>query len=299
MHAWLRATRSAADEVAGHPASWLPGALAWTATVGWIALVIGVTRPPTVGELTFVGARIFTSGAWPWNVVAGAAAIVLVLVLAFVLAAAGEAVLLRQRLASFALTWRLAVVGLVCAVPAAVALAATMAAAAGMAPAEFNAPEPGPGPLVRTALRVAPLFVAVVVASAVGAAFHAAAARGVAAGRSTGSALRDAPAGLAAAGSAALLMAATLNLARVAYVALAAILLRVLWAPIGTRLETDGIGLAVMLLLVGFVAIWLCLVLGGGALHAWGTAAWTRILLGTAGSRRSRAHREQGERTVA
>jgi hypothetical protein len=65
---------------------------------------------------------------------------------------------------------------------------------------------------------------------------------------------------------------------RIAYVLLAAVLLRVLWAPIGERLSGAGIDAAVGLLLVGFVAIWLCLVLGGGALHAWGSASWSRVL---------------------
>jgi hypothetical protein len=67
-------------------------------------------------------------------------------------------------------------------------------------------------------------------------------------------------------------------IARVAYLAVAAIGLRVLWAPIGLRLEAGGMDPAVGLLLVGFVAIWLCLVLGGGALHAWGSTSWTRVL---------------------
>jgi hypothetical protein len=65
---------------------------------------------------------------------------------------------------------------------------------------------------------------------------------------------------------------------RVGYLVLAAILLRVLWAPIEQRLALDGIDAAAALLLVGFVAIWICLVLGGGALHAWGSVTWTRIL---------------------
>jgi hypothetical protein len=56
------------------------------------------------------------------------------------------------------------------------------------------------------------------------------------------------------------------------------ILLRVLWAPIDARLADDGFGFAAVLLLVGFVAIWLCLVLAGGALHAWGSVSWTRLL---------------------
>jgi hypothetical protein len=60
---------------------------------------------------------------------------------------------------------------------------------------------------------------------------------------------------------------------------LAAVFLRVLWAPIEQRLALDGIDVAAAFLLVGFVAIWLCLVLGGGALHAWGSVCWTRLLV--------------------
>jgi hypothetical protein len=79
-------------------------------------------------------------------------------------------------------------------------------------------------------------------------------------------------------GSTAVLQAAALLVARIGYAALVAILLRVLWAPIADRLVVAGIDAAVLLLLVGFVAIWLCLVLAGGALHAWGALSWTRIL---------------------
>jgi hypothetical protein len=65
---------------------------------------------------------------------------------------------------------------------------------------------------------------------------------------------------------------------RLAFAGLAALLLRVLWAPIEERLALNGIDPAAMLLLVGFVAIWLCLVLAGGALHAWGSVSWTGVL---------------------
>jgi hypothetical protein len=278
MRRWLSAVRSAGDAVAERPALWLPGALAWVATIGWLALVFGVATPPTVAELTFLGARIVGSGMWPWNLVAFAAAAAIVVVLAFVLVAAGEAALLRGRRASPADVARIAAIGLVCALPAMVAVAATVAGFAAIARGEFNAPVPGPGPLVRTALRLAPLLIIVVVAAAAGAALQAAAVRRAVAGRGVARALREAPGALAASGPAALLQAAALLLARIAYLAVATIMVRVLWAPIAVRLESEGIGLAGMLLLVGFVAIWLCLVLGGGALHAWGSASWTRVV---------------------
>ena len=67
--------------------------------------------------------------------------------------------------------------------------------------------------------------------------------------------------------------------AQLAYLALRALLLRVLWAPIGAQLAVGGeIDVATGLLLVGFVAIWLCLVLAGGALQAWSAATWSRLL---------------------
>src|SRR5439155_339034 len=53
-------------------------------------------------------------------------------------------------------------------------------------------------------------------------------------------------------------------------------LLRVLWTPIGRQAD-DGALLtpASAALLVGFVAIWLCLVAGGGVLHAWSSTWWS------------------------
>jgi hypothetical protein len=66
---------------------------------------------------------------------------------------------------------------------------------------------------------------------------------------------------------------------------LAGLLLAVLWAPIRAGLSGGGIlDLAGVLLLVGFVAIWLCLVLAGGAVHAWASVTAT-MLLGREGSR--------------
>ena len=79
-------------------------------------------------------------------------------------------------------------------------------------------------------------------------------------------------------GVAAVAHASVLLFTRLAYLAVGAVLLRVLWAPIGERVEHAGFDPAVALLLVGFVAIWLCLVLGGGALHAWGSVTWTGVL---------------------
>jgi hypothetical protein len=281
MRQWWRESVAAAGAVADRPLLWLPGALAWTVTVGWVALAIGVGRPLGDGELTFIGAGIFASGAWPWNAAAIGLAAFGVALLAFALASAGEAALLRRAHATIADVRHIFVLAVVCAAPVLVGLLALATATVIVGPVEFNAPNQELGPVARTALRLSPILITIVVAASAGAAIHAAAARAVVAGRTTVGALRGAPRALARAGMSALAQASALLIARIGYIAICAILLRVLWAPIGIRLADGGIDVAAALLLVGFVAIWLCLLLGGGALHAWGSVSWTRVL-GTA-----------------
>jgi hypothetical protein len=278
MRHWWRESTAAAGAVADRPLLWLPGALAWTVTIGWAALVIGVGRPLGDGELTFIGAGIFASGAWPWNLVAIGVAGFAVALLAFALASAGEAALLRGARATTADIRHLFVLGVVCAAPVLVGLLALATATVIVGPAEFNAPNQELGPVARTALRLSPILVTIAVAASAGAAIHAAAARSVVAGRTAAGSLRGAPRALARTGISALVQASALLVARIIYLVICAILLRVLWAPIGIRLAEAGIDAAVALLLVGFVAIWLCLLLGGGALHAWGSVSWTRVL---------------------
>jgi hypothetical protein len=72
--------------------------------------------------------------------------------------------------------------------------------------------------------------------------------------------------GVAATGTAADLLAIALGLA----------LLNVLWAPIRLELAGGGpLSPEVLVLLVGFVATWLALVLFFGALHAWTSNWWS------------------------
>jgi hypothetical protein len=167
---------------------------------------------------------------------------------------------------------------LACALPVGLAGAMLAFGIAAVAVIEFNSPQDDGGPIVRIALRLLPLIGLALVAAAASAALHAAALRRLGRGASVAAAIRGAPRALARAGGAAVTHVAVVAAVRVGYLVLAAILLRVLWAPIEQRVAVDGIDAAAALLLVGFVAIWLCLVLGGGALHAWGSVTWTRIL---------------------
>jgi hypothetical protein len=97
----------------------------------------------------------------------------------------------------------------------------------------------------------------------------------------------DPAAGLAAvpglvrrAGSAGVVHLAVAAVVSLAYLALSALLLAVLWEPIEVGLASGaGIDLPAGLLLVGFVAIWLCLVLAGGVVHAWASMT-ASVLLG-------------------
>jgi hypothetical protein len=278
MHRWWSASRSAAGVVADRPVLWLPGALAWVVGIGWLALIIGVGRAPTTAGLTFLGAGIFASGAWPWNAVAIGLAALIVTLVAIGLAAIAEAALLRGRQATPTDVRRLFVLGVICAVPAVAGVLLTVAAAVMVARVEFNAPRETLDPVARTALRAAPVLLATIVAAGAASAVNAAAARHAVGGAAVGESLRRGLRDLRIAGAVAFVQASVLLLVRVAYVALAAVLLRVLWAPIGERVGLAGIDPAVALLLVGFVAIWLCLVLGGGALCAWSSLTWTRVL---------------------
>ena len=293
MRRWVTAALAGADLVAGRAATWLPGAMAWSLTVGWIPLLVAVAWPPSVSELTFLGARIYSSGAWPWNAVAIGAVALVVAAVGFVLVTVAEAVLVRaslRRAPEAGGLARLLGIGLVTAAPVLATLLAAATAFVLVAVREFNAPDAG-GPLLRSLGRITPFLVAVGVAWLVAGAAHAAASR---AALLDGAALVDAlaavPRRLRGAGRPGFVQAIAVPLLRVAYLVAATLLLSVLWDPIAGRLEGGGLDATMLPLLVGFVAIWLCLVLGGGALHAWGSVTWTKVL-GTLASGRGGAER--------
>ncbi|MGH2402430.1 MAG: hypothetical protein ACRDE6_06930, partial [Candidatus Limnocylindria bacterium] len=180
MRRWRDAAVASAQRVSERPELWLPGSLAWVASVGWIPFVIAVVRPPTVAELTFLGARIVTSGAWPWNGVLIAAAAAAVVLLAFVLVAAANTVLIGLddgRPPTLRDVGRTLAVSLVAAAPAVLAATVVLLAVAAVAPGEFNAPEPAGGPILRTAARVVPYLVLLLLTSVAGGALAAIAGR--------------------------------------------------------------------------------------------------------------------------
>jgi hypothetical protein len=288
MRRWRDAAGASVRVVSERPELWLPGALAWIASVGWIPFVVAVARPPSVVELTFLGARIVTSGAWPWNaVLIGAGGVALVL-LAFAMTAAANAVLialLAGRASSVGDARRILSVNLVVALPAALATMVVLVVLVAIAPREFNAPDPAGGPILRTLIRLAPYLGLLGLTAAAGAALGSVAGRLAIDGpHRVMDALRSAPG--VALQPAVVAHALLAFLAQIVFLGFGTLLLGVLWAPIGAQLAAGGgIDVATGLLLVGFVAIWLCLVLAGGALHAWSAATWSR-LVATDASRR-------------
>jgi len=282
MRRWLAAASSVLATVSERPTLWVPGALVWVASIGWIPFVAGVVRVPTQSELTYFGAGLQTSGLWPLNLVLIAAGVVAVVTLGVGLVAIGNSALdalLRDRPFDPADAGRRMVTSLIGVLPVAVVVFVLLVATIAVAPAEFNRPQADHGPVVRTLGRLLPLLVlgAVVVVSS--AALTGLAGRAASEAGSVAGGLARLPAMLRRAGSAGAIHAAVTAVVGVAFLVLSGILVHVLWAPIGAGLLAGGaIDAGGVLLLVGFVAIWLCLVLAGGALHAWESSTWSALL---------------------
>lgn len=280
MRRWLLAAGRAADVVAADPGLWLPGALAWCLTLGWAPLLLAVAPPPSVADLTFLGAGIYTSGAWPWNAILLGVGALLVVIAVVVLTALSEVLLATRarRPPAAGDVARVAALGTVTAVPAVAAILIGGTAFLLVAMDEFTSPGSG-DPLLRTLGRLAPFGIAIVLAWVVGATVHAAATRAVVLGREgVVGALRRAPGRVRRASGPALVSAVATIGAKALFLAVATLLLTVLWASIAARLAVAGIDPALVPLLVGFVAIWLCLVIAGGALQAWASLTWTIVL---------------------
>jgi hypothetical protein len=252
------------------------------ASVGWIPFVAAVVRAPTQSELTYFGAGLQTSGLWPLNLVLIAAAVVAAVTVGVGLVAVGNAALdaeLRDRPFAAVDAGRRFVTSLIGVLPVALVVFVLLVATIAVAPAEFNRPQADPGPVLRTLARLTPLLIlgAVVVVST--AALAGLAGRASAEAGSVATGVSRLPGMLRRAGSAGALHIGITAVVGLAFLVLSGILVRVLWAPIGAGLlggaTFDASG---ALLLVGFVAIWLCLVLAGGALHAWGSATWSALL---------------------
>ena len=288
---WLRSAGLAARVAADRGDLWLPGTLGALTYLAWLPLVVTVAAVPRTSDLAFLGAGLLSSELFPLNVLLIAALGALGILLACLLAAVAEAALLRAaglgtpgRSMTQELEMALSVM-LVAVLPAVAIGAALISALAAVAPAEFGAPDLGVPLVLRISLRVAPLLAALVLVAWLAQAFGAVALRRVIGPNALplGRAMRAALSDMAHHPLRRLALALSSFLADLLAVALAVALLRIVWAPIGVELA-DGqlITPAALLLLVGFVAIWLAVILGFGALHVW-VSTWWSLEIGTPG----------------
>jgi len=289
---WFRNAAEAARLAGDRPDLWLPGSLGSLSYLAWLPLVLTVAALPKASDLAFLGARVLSSGAFPWNILLLATLATIVVLIACLLAAFAAAALLRAAgdgTADRSLTRETEVafsVLLIAALPAVAISTALISGIAAVAPAEFGAPDIGGPLLLRIVRHLIPLLVTLAVFVLVGQALGAAALRrAVGPGAvSVGAALRGGVRDIAAQPRRRLGLAAASMLADLGALALATALLHVLWAPIRVELAAGQlVSPQALLLLVGFVAVWLALVLAFGALHAW-VSAWWSLELGHAGA---------------
>ena len=281
---WLRHAALAWRVVAGRGDLWLPGALAAVTYLAWLPLIITVAATPRTSDLAFLGAGLLGSALFPLNVFLIATLVALGVLIACLLAALAEASLLRASglgTPGRSFTRELEVtfsVMLVAALPAVALGAALISGIAAVAPAEWGSPDFGVPLAVRIALRLAPLLAAFAVVAWLGQAFGAVALRR-AMGRDSlpvGEAMKAALRDLIRQPMRRLGLALTSFLTDLLAVALAVVLLRALWAPIGADLAGGQlVSPTALLLLVGFVAIWLSVTLIFGALHVWFSTWWS------------------------
>ena len=280
---------SAIQVASDHAELWLPAALAAMSAVGWLPFVLAVVPLPSDGDLAFFASSIVLSPSYPLNVVLSGGALICAVLSATVLSATGEAALLRaiNRLRGLAPSdrsidaeaARVWLIRLVAALPALAVAVAILGMIRSVAPGEYQSPDLGRGPLlVRIALDVWPLLVLEFAAIALGQAFAAGAVRAstdaerVSIGRALAAGFR----GLLRHLLRRIAVAIGIDVVLAAWLAVTWGLLRILWIPIGRQAESGALlAPASAALLVGFVAIWLCLVAGAGMLHAWSSTWWS------------------------
>jgi hypothetical protein len=267
MRGWLARGVDAARLATNRSDLWLPGAVVAFAGGGWIVLLITVAPPVGTGDAASFGLRLAASPWWPWNVVVLVVAVLSGLLTLLVGIAFGEVAMLLA-LADPAGT-------LPRTVPRAMAvlLAASLPV---LAVVLFLLWRVGPALVDAIAgqrlLAVAwPFVVLVGVLVVVAQVFGATGLR--LRGGSTLVAIRRRGGRLLAQ---AIVTFAAFLLGQL----LTAALLDLLWQPLAARLADGGLAqLTTALLLLGFVWIWLVLVVLAGIGQAWTSAWWNAELV--------------------
>ena len=283
MGGWLSGGLAAARTAADRAELWLPGALVSFAAAGWLVLLLTVAPWPDAAGAAGLGLQLAASPWWPWNVVVLGVAIVAGLATILLVVAFGEVALMMglmdpaQRETPPSVPRAMAVLT-VAALPA---LAAAVILGWLAAPAAVDAvlgSDPATPVSVRLLEATWPYLLAlatvVVIVQAVGAAgLRRPGWRGLAAARGLGRRLIP--------------QAAVTLVAFLGAQALTGGMLGVLWRPLDDRLADGGLAQPMtVILLLGFVWIWLVLVIICGVVQAW-TSAWWQEELGAGSGARS------------
>lgn len=280
MVRWLSGGLAAARLAGDRAELWFPGALVSFAAAGWLVLLLTVAPDPDAAGAAGLGMQLLASPWWPWNVVVLGVAIVSGLVTILLAVAFGE-VTLMMGLSDPARDGRALTVPKAMAVLTVASLPALGAALLLgwlVAPAAVDAVIAG-DPATPVSTRVLEvtwpylllLSVVVVGVQAVGAAgLRQRGWQALATVRRRGHRLVP--------------QAAVTFVAFIGAQALTGGMLAVLWDPLADRLAIGGLAQpTTAILLLGFVWIWLVLVIICGVVQAW-TSAWWQAELG-AGSR--------------
>lgn len=276
MVRWLSGGLAAARVASDRVELWFPGALVSFAAAGWLVLLLTVAPDPDAAGAAGLGLQLMASPWWPWNVVVLGVAIVSGLATILLAIAFGEVALVMglsdpARDGTPPTVPRAAAVLAVAGLPA---LAAAVILGWLAAPAAVDAvlgADPATPVSARLLEATWPYLVAlaavIVVVQAVGAAgLRQPGWQGLATARRRGHRLIP--------------QAAVTLGAFVAAQALTGGMLAVMWHPLADRLATGGLAQpTTVILLLGFVWIWLVLVVICGVVQAW-TSAWWQAELG-------------------
>jgi hypothetical protein len=273
MRGWLSGALGAARLASDRADLWLPGSLPPFAAAGWIVLLLTVAPLPDAAAAAGFGLQILASPWWPWNAVVLLVAIASGLATLLLVVAFGEVALLlglsdgeAEPPPSVPRAMR------ALALAALPVLAAAAAFAWLAAPAVIDAvslPDPSIALPVRILSVTWPLLVGLGAVILVAQAFGAAG-------------LRRGRRGLRAIGRLATRLlpqaAVTMGVFVIGQLA-TALVLALLWRPLDTRLAVSGLDQpATIALLVGFVWIWLVLVILAGVVQAWTSAWWNAAM---------------------
>jgi len=277
---WLRGGGAAARLAADRADLWFPGAMVSFAAVGWLVLLAVVAAPPDEGDALYLGIRLATSALWPWNAVAVVVAVTAAVGTLLAGVAFGEVALLMgttdPRKGAYVPTVPRAMSVLSVALAGVGALAALLIwVAAPLFEEAYVQPDPGTPYLVRLFEVAWPALVVLFLAIVIVQAFGAAALR------------RPGREGIAFAwrhGPRLVPQAAATTSVFLGGQAATVVVLTALWVPLSGRLAAGHLSeLSTVILLLGFVWIWLVLVILAGVVQAWISAWWTSELESSSG----------------